>query len=445
MYSFPRNFIWGCATSAYQVEGAWNLDGKGESIWDQFVHTPGKIERGETGNIACDQYHRYKEDIDIMKQLGISAYRFSVSWPRIYPDGKGKINSRGLDHYDKLVDSLLAAGITPWITLYHWDLPQKLQDEGGWPNRKLTDYFSEYAYTVAEKLADRVKYWITFNEPWVICHLAYGHGAHPPAHKDMKEVLHSSYHLNLAHGKAYEALKSVNNGVKIGISEVNWNYYNIHNDEKSKKIIQFAHAENNQIYWDPILKGTYPRTVASHYKNKIPRINPDELKIMNRYDFYGLQYYFDMIVSNGVIENRALNRYKYPKFDYTEMGWPVTPDGLYRQLMIMSEEYKVQNIVITENGSAWQDILNPEGKTADTKRQDFLIKHLYRVYQAIQDGAPVTGYFVWSFMDNFEWTSGYRPRFGLVYTEYASQKRYIKDSGFLYQKIIAQNGLDIDC
>lgn len=442
MIKFSDNFLWGVATAAYQVEGAWNEDGKGESIWDRFTHTPGNIERGDNGDLACDQYHQYPEDIKIMEELGVQAYRFSISWPRIFPTGRGELNQKGLDHYDKLVDAFLHAGIQPWITLYHWDLPQSLEDEGSWPNKKLTDYFAHYAYTVAKKLGDRVKHWMTFNEPWVISNLGYRDGIFAPGIKDQKQAYQTAYNLMLAHGKSYQAIKANFSDAKIGFTHNHQNYFNLTRDEKSEEYIKFVWANSNQIFLDPVMLGKYPQIVLDNIGTLAPDINSDELKIMNHYDFLGVQYYFDNLVSNGKDDPHLGHKIKHPFFKYTEMGWPITEIGFYETIMDLTKKYDVKEIIITENGSAWQDVLNPNGKIHDSNRQVYLKKHLKQVHKAIQNGAPVNGYFVWSYQDNFEWTFGYRSRFGLVYTDYPSQKRYIKDSGYLYSEIIRNNGLN---
>jgi len=442
MLSFPKNFIWGTATAAYQVEGAWNEDGKGESIWDRFVRTPGKIERGETGDIACDQYHRYAEDIQLMQSLGIQAYRFSIAWPRIYPQGKGQLNQKGLDYYHRLVDALLKAGIEPWITLYHWDLPQTLQEEGGWPNRALSDYFADYAQTCAQSLGDRVQNWMTFNEPWASVFLGYGNGFHPPGISSQKETLAAAYNINLAHGKGLSAIKALRPTAKVGITQVNHNYVYIDRDQPDQANLDYLHALNNGIFWDPVIRGSYPQLVLDKLPAVTPDIHPDDLKIMNQYDFMGLQYYFDQLLVGAPQVTDPFGMKRYAFLDYTEMGWPVTPLGLFDQIMKYARDYGVKEIVITENGSAWPDVLTPEGRVHDEKRMNYLKKHLIQVHRALQAGAPVTGYFAWSFLDNFEWTFGYRPRFGIVYTEYASQKRYIKDSAYLYSQIIRDLGFE---
>lgn len=441
MTTFPKDFVWGTATASYQVEGAWDEDGKGESIWDRFSHTPGNVERFENGDIACDQYHRYLDDIQLMKTIGVAAYRFSMSWPRIVPQGKGASNSKGLDYYDRLVDGLLKAGIQPFVTLYHWDLPQPLQDEGGWPERALTDYFAEYARIAAERLGDRVRHWMTFNEPWPIAFMGYRDGTHAPGIREPKQAYHAAYHLMLAHGKAYDAIKSAAPSAEVGMTKVAFNFLSFDRAGNAEALVEAANARNNDIFVEPVVSGTYPRHVVETCGQWLPDIRPDDLKQMNRYDFMGLQYYHDHILMGGDLEAHPLGPQRLPFFDYTEMGWPVTPVGIHDQLMHWTNHYGIKKIYITENGSAWPDVLGHDGRVHDDKRVDYLNRHVEQVARAVADGAPVKGYFAWSFLDNFEWSLGYRPRFGLVYVDYATQKRYIKDSGYRYGEIIRHNGM----
>jgi beta-glucosidase len=439
MRLFPKGFVWGAATSAYQVEGASREDGKGESIWDRFAHTPGRIERGESGDVACDQYHRYPEDVAVMRELSLMAYRFSISWPRIFPAGWGAQNPAGLDYYDRLVDELLAAGIDPWATLYHWDLPQALEDQGGWGNRDLCDWFAEYAGAVGARLGDRVRHFMTMNEPWVIANLGYRDGIHAPGKTDRALALKAAYHLMLAHGKAFDVLKNVAPLAKVGITNVSVNIFPLSRDGDTSERVAYLEAENCGIFLDPVLEGTYPEVVRERMGADAPAVRPEDLAQMRRHDFMGVQYYNDWILGSGGVT--PLDTARYPFYEYTEMGWPVTPAGLHDQIMRLTTRYRAKEIVVTENGSAFQDVLGPEGRVRDLGRQDYLRRHLGEVHRAIQQGAPVSGYFAWSLLDNFEWTFGYRPRFGLVYLEFASQARYIKDSGYLYRDIIKSNGL----
>jgi beta-glucosidase len=341
-----------------------------------------------------------------------------------------------LDHYSRLVDALLAAGITPWITLYHWDLPQALEDEGGWPSRAVTDYFADYATTVAKHLGDRVVNWMTFNEPACTANLGYHIGRHAPGKTSRKLGFQAAYNVMLAHGKGYDAVKAVIPNAKVGLTNASQNIVCLTRDETSAFRVAYADAETNGIYLEPMFKGTYPQIILDTVGADAPDVRPDDLKIMNRTDFLGVQYYFDTIIRG----NNSTSRFDF--YEYTEMGWNVTPLGLYEVLMDMHTKYGAKEILVTENGSAWNDTLSPDGTVHDYNRQNYLVKHLDMVRRAIADGSPITGYFAWSFMDNFEWAHGYRPRFGLVYTEYASQKRYIKDTGHLYAQIMKANALE---
>ncbi len=433
---FPENFVWGAATAAYQVEGAPFEDGKGESIWDRFSHVPGNVENDETGDVACDQYHRYPEDIQLMKQLNLQAYRFSISWPRILPQGIGAVNAKGLDHYDRLVDALLDAGIEPWVTLYHWDLPQALQDRGGWPNRDIADWFTDYAVVMAERLGDRVENWMTMNEPWVCCYGGYRYGKVAPGIQDMKQALAAAYHFNLAHGRAYRAMKQVNSHLKIGITHATQQHRPLDDKLESLALAEFLWEENNGVFLEPVLSGSYPQAIIDRYPEEVPTLGKTDLEEMNCYDFIGLQYYTDNLIRDGRIVTEKL-----PEFEYTEMGWPITPDGFHTNIMEYVRRYNPKELVITENGSAWADEPDDDGRIRDGARSLYLLDHLKQVVRAIQDGAPLTGYLAWSFIDNYEWSCGYRPRFGLVYNDYETQKRTIKDSGRLFAEIIESNGM----
>lgn len=432
---FPVDFIWGAATAAYQVEGAALEDGKGESIWDVFSHMPGNIENNATGDVACDQYHRYPQDIKLMQEIGLKAYRFSISWPRIYPQGIGVINEKGLDHYDRLTDALLEAGIDPWVTLYHWDLPQALHERGGWPNRDVVDWFTDYAVTVTGRLGDRVKHWMTVNEPWVCCYGGYRHGAMAPGIKNHGQALAAAYHFNLAHGRAYKAMKQVNPNLKIGITHATQQHRPLDEKPESLTLAEFLWQENNGVFMEPILLGSYPQAIIDVYPESVPQIRAEDLSEMNNYDFIGLQYYTDNLIRNG-----ALVEEKLLEFEYTEMGWPITPDGFYNNMMEYVRRYNPKELVITENGIALADEMDADGCVRDVRRQNYIKTHLDAVHRAIQDGAPVTGYLVWSFMDNFEWACGYRPRFGLVHVDYQTQKRTIKESARWFGKTIEKNG-----
>jgi beta-glucosidase len=440
MKRFPPGFVWGAATSAYQIEGAPAADGKGESIWDRFCARPGAVERNENATIACDHYRRHPEDVAIMKQLGLAAYRFSVSWPRIQPTGQGAANAAGLAFYDRLVDALLEAGISPWVALYHWDLPQALEDRGGWPARETASRFADLAAIVARALGDRVGTFLTVNEPWVIANCGYRWGQHAPGIRDERLAFGAAYNLLLAHGLGYDAVKAHAPQADVGLPHFAYQPYllNRHRTEADFEFIDYARLENHAVFLDPVLKGSYPSAVLERLGANAPSVQPDDLRVMQRCDFVGVQYYKDQLLNM----KPAGEPPRYDFLDYTETGWPVTPLGLHDYLVRLQAEYGAPRIVVTENGSAWPDVLDPDGRVHDLRRQEYLSDHLTQVHRAIAAGVNVTGYFVWSLLDNFEWVWGYRPRFGLVYTEYASQARYIKDSGHYYARVIRENGLE---
>ncbi len=375
-----------------------------------------------------------------MRALGLQVYRFSLSWPRILPQGVGAVNPKGLDHYDRVIDVLLKAGIQPWITLYHWDLPQALQDRGGWPERFIIDAFAEYADVVSRRYGDRVKHWMTLDEPWVIAEMGHEMGLFAPGLRDPRLCLRAAYHLLLAHGRAYSVIKSNTPEAQVGITQVTMGFFNLGRDEETLQIEKLAHAKINGLYWEPVLRGTIPETLFSKVEEAVGVVSADDLRAMNQYDFFGIQYYNDMIIDPKSPHPLRLPHMRYPFYDYTEMDWPVTPRGIYDVIMRLWREYGAKRLIITENGSAWPDVLSHDGRVRDEKRQRYLKDHLAMVHKALQEGAPVYGYITWSLLDNFEWNKGYRPRFGLVYVDYPTQKRYIKDSGYLYRDIIAANG-----
>lgn len=443
---FPEGFLWGVATAAYQIEGAWNEDGKGVSIWDTFSHTQGKIADGSTGDVACDHYHRWREDIALMKELGVKAYRFSIAWTRILPQGSGTVNPKGLDFYDRLVDGLLEAGIKPFITLYHWDLPQALQDVGGWANRDVAYYFADYTAVVAHKLGDRVKHWMTHNEPWVVSWIGYGWGIHAPGIKNAKVALQVAHHLLLSHGLAVEVLRDLGDhetkaGIVLNLSPV----HPASDSEEDKAAAWRYDGFHNRWFLDPIFVGSYPADMWEWYGQLVPEVKPGDMAIISRrIDFLGVNYYTRSVVKHdpqgGMLK---LSHVRIEGSEYTEMGWEVYPDGLYELLTRLNRDYKVHEFYITENGAAFKDEITPDGKVHDERRLSYLREHFLRAHKAIQDGVPLKGYFVWSLMDNFEWAHGYTKRFGVVYVDYETQKRIIKDSGYCYKQVIAENGVAI--
>ena len=439
---FPSDFVWGTATASYQVEGAWNEDGKGESIWDRFAHTPGKISDGSNGDVACDQYHLYQQDVALMRSLGLTGYRFSVSWPRIYPTGRGKVNPAGLDFYDRLVDEVLAAGIRPFATLYHWDLPQTLEDEGGWPNRAIAPAFAEYAETVATRLGDRVKDWITLNEPWCASFLSYFLGEHAPGRHDFASAVQASHTLNLAHGLAAQAIRAVTDG-RVGIT---LNLYPVHpatDAEEDRAAARRYDGFDNRWFLDPVLKGSYPADMLELFGPFAPRIEPGDLATaFQPLDFLGVNFYSRAIVADDPRPANALHARPVeppPTAELTDMGWEVYPEGLSELLRRVHAEYGPLDLYVTENGAAYPDTLAPAGTVDDPGRVRYLREHFVRASQVIAEGVPLRGYFVWSLMDNFEWAQGYTKRFGIVYVDYATQRRIPKASARWYSDLIKAN------
>jgi beta-glucosidase len=450
--SFPKGFLWGAATSAYQVEGAWNEDGKGESIWDRFTHTPGNIQDGSTGDVACDHYHLWRKDIALMKELGLKAYRFSMSWPRILPTGRGKANQAGLDFYSRLVEGLLEAGIEPFVTLYHWDLPQGLQDGGGWAARSTAEAFVEYADVVSRKLGDRVKHWITHNEPWATTAMGYQMGGHAPGLKDYPTALKVSHHLLLSHGWAVPMLRRNSPGAEVGITLILFPLVPGLSNTAVLPVFRKFDGYLNRWFLDPLYGRHYPSDmVAGHIEaghlpaDGLTFVKPGDLEaIAVRTDFLGVNYYSPVILRGEVppeSENEPLMLlYHGPQYEYTDIGMTVYPDGLRHLLGRLHFEYQPGRIYITENGASYSDGPGGDGRVRDQRRLNYLRDHLVAAHQAIEFGVPLAGYFAWSLMDNFEWSFGYAQRFGVVWVDYETQQRIPKDSALWYKQVIAENG-----
>jgi beta-glucosidase len=443
--SFPPSFLWGAATAAYQIEGAWNEDGRGLSIWDTFSKTPGNIRNGDTGDIAVDHYHHWKEDIERMASMGLPAYRFSVAWPRIQPTGKGPENMPGLDFYERLVDGLLAKNIQPWLTLYHWDLPQALQDEGGWANRQTADYFAEYARIVAQRLSDRVHHWTTLNEPYVSAFLGHYQGIHAPGIKDLATALQVTHHLHLAHGLGVQAIRSTSpRPVQVGIT---LNLHSIHPASQSEADLQAAHRFDgiqNRIFLDPVFLGSYPQDLIDYFGPLFPVVQPGDLETIHiPVDFLGINNYFRFVIQADPDDKElGLREIHLSGREYTEM-WEIYPAGIYEVLIRVWNDYHPPKMYITENGCSVPDGMDADGRVRDYRRTRYLRDHLFQCYRAIGDGAPLAGYFVWSLLDNFEWGHGYARRFGITYVDYATQKRTLKDSGRWYAQVAQANGFDL--
>ncbi len=447
-YTFDSDFVWGTATASYQIEGAVAEGNRGETIWDRFTHIPGNVEDGTNADVTCDHYHLFREDVALMHTLGIKAYRFSIAWARIIPDGEGVVNQAGLQFYSDLIDELLKYGIEPYVTLYHWDLPQNLQNKGGWANRYTADCFARYAEVVFHAFKGRVTKWITLNEPYIVATYGNFTGVHAPGLRDFSTALQVSYNLYVAHGKAVKLFREMGIPGEIGIAQsIN---PLVPATDSPEDVAAAMRYDGYAIRWfmDPIYKGTYPQDMLDWYQSKgivLPQITGEDLELMSqKLDFLGINYYFaDMIHADPQawpIEAKIQNPMDEPK---TAVGWRITPDDFRDLLIRMSREYDVGKILITENGTAIQDFVNMEGRIVDDGRIDYIKRHLRAISQANEMGANCKGYFVWSFMDNFEWALGYIPRFGIVYMDYATNKRIPKQSAYWYKDVIEHSGFTI--
>ncbi|MAS35690.1 MAG: beta-glucosidase [Anaerolineaceae bacterium] len=437
--NFPNDFLWGTATASYQIEGAALEDGRGECIWTRFSHTPGNVLNGDTGDVACDHYHRYESDIALMADMGVPAYRFSISWPRVIPAGTGAPNSAGLDFYDRLVDQLLEANIRPFATLYHWDLPQALQDRGGWENPDVVQWFVDYARLMGERLGDRVKDWMTLNEPWVVAFLGNYTGEHAPGKQDLKAAYQVAHHLLLAHGEAVPVIRQAVPDARVGIV-LNLNYVDAASDSEADQQAARRHeGYANRWFLDPVFKGHYPPDMVDWLGDTLDGIDLEAVKVAAvPTDFMGINYYTRNMFAHddtGDFKTRTV----HPDHDrYTKMNWEIYPEGLTKLLVQVTEEYSPNKLYITENGAAFDDPAPINGVVEDTDRVDYLKAHFEAGSAAIAQGVPLAGYFVWSFMDNFEWAWGYTRRFGIVHVDYATQARVPKRSALLLQEMIKQ-------
>jgi len=437
---FAADFLWGCATSSYQIEGAADIDGRVESIWDRFAATPGKIRDGSSGAVACDHYHRWPEDLDIARGLGLNAYRFSIAWPRIFgADGAGP-NPKGLDFYERLVDGMLARGLQPWATLYHWDLPQALQDRGGWQSRATVDAFVELADAVTRRLGDRVKHWITHNEPWCTAMIGHHEGLHAPGLTDFKAALQVAHHVLLSHGKAVPVIRANVADARVGIA------LSLHPlraaSESARDLAAMERHDGLRYRWflDPLYGRGYPAATLAQIGDAAPAVLPGDLEaIAAPTDFLGVNYYFPETVADapghGPLDARVLAP-DGERDEITAMGWPVAPHGLAELLLRVHRDYAPGALYVTENGACYEDVVADDGAIHDTARRRYLMRHLASLRDAIRDGAPVQGYFAWSLVDNFEWAEGYLRRFGLVHIDYSSQERRLKDSARWYQAFL---------
>ncbi|GII23480.1 GH1 family beta-glucosidase [Planosporangium mesophilum] len=435
------DFVWGVATSAYQIEGAVAEDGRAASIWDTFCRVPGAIAGGDTGDVACDHYHRWPEEIELMRRLGVDGYRFSIAWPRVIPDGTGQVNPAGLDFYDRLVDALGEAGIRPFVTLYHWDLPQALQDRGGWPARDTANAFAEYAAVVAARLGDRVEDWFTVNEP--LCSAWIGHleGTMAPGERDLGRAVPAAHHLLLGHGLAVQALRASSPGpVRVG-AVVNLSPCLPASDDPSDvAAARRADGHTNRWWLDPLHGRGYPADMVAEYGFAPPVHDGDLDVIATPTDHIGLNFYFRQLITDDPDGPAPRTRMvPVPGAHQTAMGWEVYPDGLAELLVRLHREYAAPKIYVTENGAAFADTVTPDGTVEDKERLAYLEDHVAATGRAAREGVPVAGYFAWSLLDNFEWAYGYDKRFGLVYVDYATQARTIKASGHRYAEMIREH------
>lgn len=442
---FRKNFIWGTATSSYQIEGGGLDYGRGECIWHRFSHTDGKVYNNENGDIACDHIHRYKEDVQLMKNLGVDAYRFSISWPRILPNGTGAINQQGVDFYNRLIDELLANDIAPYITLYHWDLPQALQDRGeGWENPDSVHWFTDYARIVSEFYGDRVKNWTTFNEPWAFSFVGNLQGRHAPGKQHYPTAVKVAHHALLAHGSAVPVIRETVKDASVGITLDLTVADPLSNSEQDQQAARRHEAHKNSWFLDPVFKGEYPADFAEylHSKNLIPD-GIDLTAISSAcvpIDFLGVNYYTRGIVTYDPDDIIEVKTVRNPDAEYTAMNWEVYPEGIERLMLHLHTDYHPKAIYITENGCAFEDpVPNADGIVEDPRRVNYYQVHLDALERAAEQGVPMVGYFAWSFMDNFEWGYGYAKRFGIHYTDYDTLERYPKQTALYYQERIKEH------
>jgi len=441
-----KTFNWGVATSSYQIEGAHNTDGRGPSVWDVFSHTKGRVKNGDTGDIACDHYNKFSDDIILMRDLGVDSYRFSVSWPRIFPIGtEDKINQSGMDFYDRLVDTLLENNITPFVTLNHWDIPQGLEDLGGWTNRDMVQQFVKYSHYLSRGLGDRVANWITHNEPWCISFLGYVEGRKPPGLKGAwAKSLHTAHHLLLSHGKAVPEIKSNVRNAKVGIT-LNLNTaIPASNSEYDKKECDFYDAQFNRLYLDPLYKQKYPKLLFDRLLEKgaikqsdLNFIGEGDLKtISTPTDFLGVNYYSRAVIRDESVDEKLNEKHKVTMGPKTDFGWEVYPQGIYDLLKRLQDEYNVNEIMVTENGCSYSDGPDENKKVNDINRVEYHRSHIEQILIAVDEGIPCTAYFAWSLMDNFEWAEGYSQRFGLIWVDFDTLERIPKESYYWYQKFL---------
>lgn len=435
---FPAGFSWGTSTSAFQIEGSTNVDGRGESIWERFARIPGAVSDGGNGDSACDSYRLWRRDIELLGELGVDSYRFSLAWPRLFPNAGSDVNAAGLDHYDRLVDALLAAGIEPWITLYHWDLPAYLEDEGGWPNRDTARQFARFADAASRRLGDRVRRWITLNEPWCAAFLGYHEGIHAPGRKSVPEALAAVHTMLVGHGHAVNAIRSNVADAQVGLSLNPAQVYPATESEADLLAASRYDGYFNRWFLDPLYGRGYPADMFAWYGGSVPEIRTDDLGLIaTPTDFLGVNYYSPYYIAAGD-GSQLLNAVRTypPETRYTDMCLGIHAGGLEDLLLRLANDYPVHNLIVTENGAAYTDPPAEDGRVHDEARTAYLRDHIAAVESAIAKRAPVTGYFVWSLLDNFEWELGYSQKFGIVHVDFETQTRTIKDSGLWYRDFI---------
>lgn len=443
---FPESFVWGVTTASYQSEGGVKEDGRGETIWDRFSHIPGRVFQDDNGDVACDAYHRINEDVELLKELGVKAYRFSMAWARIFPDGYGKVCEKGLEHYERLIDKLLNAGIEPYVTLYHWDLPQRLQDEGGWTNRKTAEHFLEYCRLLFDKFRGKVRHWITLNEPWVVSFMGHYTGEMAPGIRDFSAALLTAHIQLLAHGMVVNAFREMEIPGEIGITLNLCPKESLTELEEDKKAAVRHDGYANRWFLDPLFRGKYPEDMWEWYKQNnvvMPEIKNGDMECISApLDFLGFNYYnIDYTVEDKSVWPLEFRTGFSGGNPMTHYQMPVIPEGLYKILMRLHKEYRLKKIYITENGASYQDHPDRNGEIQDEARIDYLYTHIEKAAEAMKEGVPLAGYFVWSFFDNFEWATGYENQFGLVYVDRKTQERIKKKSFQWYRNVIDENGL----
>lgn len=456
MTKFPADFKWGVATASYQIEGGTELDGRGVSVWDTFAAIPGNVVNQENGSVACDHYHRYAEDFKLMQDLGIQTYRFSLAWPRMFPTGDSVREQRGFDFYNRLIDSMLEHGLEPMATAYHWDLPQTLQDKGGWANRDTAYRLADYAAAITDAFGDRVKNWLTLNEPWCFSWLGYANGVHAPGVKDIDQAIAAAHHTSLAHGLASRSMKAVRGDIRTGMA-LNMTNYRIEdpNDPELAELGALLDSHINRWWLDGAFRGAYPQNLVDLYGDRLQRhIQGGDMEIVKvTTDVVGINYYSDSFVGLPRPEDKPMiegGLFPFPQRSngtapapYTDMGWPITPEGLHDLPLRIARDWpEIKELSITENGAAFPEGPNEDGEVVDTRRVEYLISHLDALGRAVAEGAPVKSYYAWSFLDNYEWAEGYAKRFGIVHVDFDTQIRTVKDSAKAYASIISEQGVN---